>query len=556
MMSDAVTSSQFAAMPSAEDLIHLPMVQHLLLGQDLHAAGRIDEAIAAWRRGLDAAGNDPANHVAMATRAELHAKLGNAHMVRGQLDLAGLNYTAALRIAPHLTACWCNLGCVQMQIGNAEGAITLFLQALKTNAKHWPTRTNLAQALMATGQMVVAKSLLSELAEERPIDSAVQHQLGKVSFELNEIDAALDHFGRAVALNPRDAESLYWIGGIRQRHGDPDAAQAAYAAAAQIQPLIRKRAIKSPADFRVLALYAPFAGNTPAEYLFKNACHDTDTLALFDGSEPDLAALGEFDLVVNLISDADQGQTVLPRAASLVARLGKPVINDPSRIRRTTRDAVADLLPGIAGCRIPHILRLSADRDISDAVSEAKSKFAFPLLARPAGTHGGDDFEKIENAAALAQFLAPRQGDHYLIEYVDYASRDGYFRKYRFIFAGEAILPYHLAIGSDWKLHHDATDMGDHEWMQQEEAAFLANPGAVFTPGHFETLRIIQSRIGLDYFGIDCALDRDGELVVFEVNASMLVHEDNAEFPYKDPHVRAIKVAFGELLQQRAGKMG
>src|SRR5260221_7438939 len=199
------------------------------------------------------------------------------------------------------------------------------------------------------------------------MDSAVQHHLGRVSFELNEIEAALQHFGRAADLNPRDAESLYWIGAIRQNLEDLDGAQAAYATAAQIQPLIHKRAIKSPADFRVLALYAPFAGNTPSEYLFKDACYDTGTLALFDGSEADLAALRDFDIVVNLISDADQAETVLPLAIQLVSWLGKPVINDPALVKRTTRDAVADLLPGIAGCRLPNILRLQAGIDVAEA---------------------------------------------------------------------------------------------------------------------------------------------------------------------------------------------
>src|SRR5277367_5446106 len=343
------------------------MVQHLVQGQEHQAHGRIEEAIAAYKSGLEAAGDDATNHLAMAAKSELHAKLGNAYMVRGELALAGMNYTAALRIAPHLTACWCNLGNVQMQSGSPEGAIALYLQALKTNATHWPTRTNLVQALMATGQLVVAKALLSELVEERPQDAYVHHHLGKVSFALNDVEVALAHFDQAVALNPRDADSLYWIGGIRQRFGDVGAAQAAYTAAAQIQPLIRKRAIKSPADFRVLALYAPFAGNTPAEYLFKDACYDTDTLALLDSFRPDVSALGAFDLVVNLISDADQAETVLPVAADLVSRLGKPVINDPDRIRRTTRDEVADLLPGIAGCRIPGILRINAGGDVSVA---------------------------------------------------------------------------------------------------------------------------------------------------------------------------------------------
>jgi tetratricopeptide (TPR) repeat protein len=552
----AVTTSAFAPPDAADEIIHLPMVQHFVQGQEHHARGRIEQAIAAYRSGLEAAGNDASNHLAMATKAELHAKLGNAHMVQGELGLAGASYTAALRIAPHLTACWCNLGNVQMQTGNAEGAIALYLQALKTNATHWPTRTNLAQALIATGQMVVAKALLSELVEERPHEAQVHHQLGKVCFELSEIGAALEHFGKAAALNPLDADSLYWIGGIQQKLGDDDAAQAAYVAAAQIQPLIRKRAIKSPADFRVLALYAPFAGNTPAEYLFKDALYETGTLALFDGSEADLAPLGEFDIVVNLISDADQAQSELPVAAQLVTWLRKPVINDPDRVRRTTRDEVANWLSDIAGCRLPRILRVEADNNAAATVLEAERQFSFPLLARPAGTHGGDDFEKIENAAALAEYLRPRQGDHYLIEYVDYASRDGHFRKYRFVFVGEKILPYHLAIGSDWKLHHDSTDMDQHVWMQQEEAAFLANPGALFNTSHYATLNAICERIGLDYFGIDCGLDRAGNLVVFEVNASMLVHEHNEAFPYKDPYVRAIKREFDAMLAQRAGKAG
>ena len=105
------------------------------------------------------------------------------------------------------------------------------------------------------------------------------------------------------------------------------------------------------------------------------------------------------------------------------------------------------------------------------------------MLARPVGTHGGDDFEKIEDPEALAAFLSQRPDhDHYLIEYIDYRSADDYFRKYRLIFVDGQILPYHLCIGSDWKLHHVNTDMANQPWMQQEEEAFLNNPTAVFSP--------------------------------------------------------------------------
>jgi hypothetical protein len=94
--------------------------------------------------------------------------------------------------------------------------------------------------------------------------------------------------------------------------------------------------------------------------------------------------------------------------------------------------------------------------------------------------------------------------------------------------------------------------MANQPWMQQEEAAFLANPAAIFGAANYQALHMVRERFGLDYFGIDCGLDRDGNLIVFEVNASMLVHDDNAEFPYKDAAVRAIKTAFGAMLRNRA----
>jgi glutathione synthase/RimK-type ligase-like ATP-grasp enzyme len=175
------------------------------------------------------------------------------------------------------------------------------------------------------------------------------------------------------------------------------------------------------------------------------------------------------------------------------------------------------------------------------------------VLVRPVGTHGGDDLEKIEDSAVLAALLAqPTDTDRYLIEYIDYRSTDGHFRKYRFIFVDDQILPYHLAIAADWKVHHDSTDMADHRWMQREEEAFLNDPATVFNAGHYQALQAIQQRIGLEYFGIDCGLDRAGNLVVFEVNASMLVHDGNAAFPYKTPFVHRIKQAFDEMLRKFA----
>jgi tetratricopeptide (TPR) repeat protein len=530
-------------------------VRQLRIGLEYYTAGRIDEAIAAYQQGLAAVKRESPERVPDETVSELHANLGNACMLRGDLEFAAENYKAALRLAPHLTFCWCNLGNAHVKTGKPHEAITLYLQALKINPGHWPSRTNLVHALMATQQYPLAKQLLMELLEERPQDGALHNQLGKLYFELNELEAAMECFRQAVVFNPRDADSIYWIGGIKQQLGEIEAAEAAYAEAARIQPLISRPAAKFPADFRVLALFAAFAGNLPSGYLFQDAAYDTDTLALFASSELDVERLRQnVQVLVNLISDADQADELLPLAGNLADRFGKPTINDPRKIQRTTRDAVAALLEGIPDCRIPKILRQQAGTDLAAATLQAALSFPPTILVRPVGTHGGDDFEKVDDAAdQLAAVLAQRpETDRYFIEYIDYRSADGYFRKYRFIFVEEQILPYHLAIADGWKVHRDSTDMVNHRWMQQEEEAFLNNPAAVFDSGHYRILGEIRQRIGLEYFGIDCGLDRSGNLVVFEVNASMLVHNQNQDFPYKTPFVQRIKAAFDEMLRKFA----
>ena len=526
--------------------------QYLRVGQQLFRDGKPMEAIAAFQQGLAEA--EKAGTESVETMSDLYAKLGNVAAANGNFRMASVNFQAALKIAPHLTNCWCSFADLHLRHGQHQIAIELYLQTLKLNPRHWAARFNMVHALMAAKQFLVAKAILTELKGERPQDARVHHLLGKAHFELNEVEMAIASFRQAVAVNPKDAESINWIGALKQSLGDDAAAQSAYAEAARIEPLIRRPAARQPAEFRVLALYAPFGGNTPTELLFQDAFFDNDTLALFPERDYDTAVLGQnIQLVINLVSDADQTEALLPLAADLVDRFKLPTLNHPRKVQQTTRDAVAVLLRDIPNCRIPQALRLKAGADRSEAALKAMLPFSSTVLGRPVGTHGGDDFEKLADIAALSAFLSERPDhDHYLIEYIDYVSADGYFRKYRFIFIGNEILPYHLCIGRDWKLHHINTDMAHQPWMQQEEATFLSNPAGVFGLPQFKALEDIRERVGLDYFGIDCGLNAAGEVVVFEVNASMLVHARNEGFVYKDPAVRRIKLAYDAMLRKIA----
>ena len=140
---------------------------------------------------------------------------------------------------------------------------------------------------------------------------------------------------------------------------------------------------------------------------------------------------------------------MLPLAADLVDRLGKPTINHPGKIQRTTRDAVAELLAGIPGCRFPKALRHKAGADCSVAALQAALPFSSPFWRGRSAPMAAMILKRSRSPDALAAFLSQHpEIDHYLIEYIDYRSADGFFRKYRFIFVDDQILPYHLAIST------------------------------------------------------------------------------------------------------------
>ena len=495
---------------------------------------------------LAAPPNDPA-------QPQPHTALGKAFEAQGNLAEAAVHYEAALNLEPWSTDKLCDLATIFFKMTRLDEAATLYRAALYVDPRHWAARINLALTLRSAHRFGECKALLLELAAEQPNNGFLYNQLGKLHALAQEFETALGFFQQAVTLNPVDSDSLFWIGGVKEAMGDLDAAKADFARAVQIQPLFKQPARQSPPAFSVLLLCAPTAGNTPVTYIAAQSAYETQLLPLVPDVAYDAGLLRRGgQILFNLISDADQAGDLLALAAGLVDDIDLPVINHPRKVLETARDIVAARLQSIEGCRAARTVRYAASADTWREAPQAPIDMPFPLLARPAGTHGGDAFEKIYDRVALSAFIErhPR-ADRYLIEYIDYASPDGYFRKYRFIFVDNKILPYHLAIGENWKVHHATTDMTNQAWMRDEERAFLEEPRTVFNARQYDVLGAIQKTVGLDYFGIDCGLDQAGNVVVFEVNASMLVHQNNERFPYKVPYVRDIKQAFDDMLAKR-----
>jgi hypothetical protein len=75
-----------------------------------------------------------------------------------------------------------------------------------------------------------------------------------------------------------------------------------------------------------------------------------------------------------------------------------------------------------------------------------------------------------------------------------------------------------------------------------------------FALRHKGALAAIVDRVGLDYFTIDCAENKNGELLIFEADNTAVVHNmDSPEvFPYKPPQMHKIFEAFAAMLLRRA----
>jgi glutathione synthase/RimK-type ligase-like ATP-grasp enzyme len=118
------------------------------------------------------------------------------------------------------------------------------------------------------------------------------------------------------------------------------------------------------------------------------------------------------------------------------------------------------------------------------------------------------------------------------------------------IFVDRVAYPYHLAISPDWMVHHGTAGMAADVARKAEELAFLEHPEAVIGARALAAVRAIGGRLDLDFAGLDFALTPDGRVLVFEANATMLVHPEapDGPFAHKNPFVRRILDAFAATI--------
>jgi len=270
---------------------------------------------------------------------------------------------------------------------------------------------------------------------------------------------------------------------------------------------------------------------------------------LRQGRIPDLT---RYKCLLNLITEPEQNSRTLENLRKLLKNVPGKVLNRPEAVLRSSRDQVAKLLNGIEGMIVPTAVRLSPGKPANAARMLQNSGIAPPIILRQAGTHTGRIvglFDSIEDTVAA---LEPGH-EHVATQFVDFASSDGLYRKFRVFFIGQHVILRHMIVSDHWNVHvkDRLRFMADHPQLIVEERE-LFESAEPFAPAVREVFRQVRERMPLDFFGMDFGITGEGEVVLFEANATMsffpLTPNLDPQFEHLRNCLAPAQVAFRELL--------
>ena len=308
---------------------------------------------------------------------------------------------------------------------------------------------------------------------------------------------------------------------------------------------------------RVLAVVVPgdLMANTPLDFITNEVNIQLDLLYAGPGL-PLPSAVPEHDVAFFAAGDSDR--QALDRLRPLYAAWPRPILNDPARTARVSRDGLSRGLAGIEAICSPTAIHAGRDQLLAWASPRATSRplDGYPVLVRPEGSHAGASLAKIDTARDLAAYLATSLAESfYVTQFTDYRGSGGLYRKYRIACIEGTPYLCHMASSEHWMVHYLNAGMAESTSKRADEAKAMAQFDGGFARRHREALRALDRWMGLDYYQIDCAETQDGRLLVFEADVAAIIHAMDPPdlYPYKVPQMRRVFAAFEAMLRRRAG---
>ena len=366
---------------------------------------------------------------------------------------------------------------------------------------------------------------------------------------------------RRVRADPYDAAALMDMGILLQLTGSKEQGLDAQRHALALHKVYVRPG--APEGLRLLAFVTPgdFMANTPLDFLLEGT--DTNLIHFYVGEGEPLPPVPEHDRAFVAVGESDETRAVLRSLRPMLKVWPRPVLNARvDVIASLGRDAVAALFAGSDKVLAPSTVRVERDavaQFAADGTGDllGQGGLGFPLIIRPVGSHAGQDLSMTPDAAALTDYLKTSNAlEYFVAPFVDYASPDGLFRKYRIALIGGVPYISHLAISEHWMVHYLNSGMAENADRRGQEAEAMATFDEGFAQRHKAALEELCQRIDLDYFAVDAAETPDGRLLLFEADVAMIVHSmDEPElFPYKGPAMKKLFSAFHDLLARTAAR--
>jgi hypothetical protein len=439
--------------------------------------------------------------------------------------------------------------------GEFESAKRDYLDVIRRKPTDFGALNDFGTLVLNAGYRDAARSLFNEAVRHHPDNPNGRVNLATLLFLLGEHAEARVHFEAALRADPTHIHAHRGMGNLLAELGDAAGAQAHRDKGFRNHALTALPYRGEAAPISVLLLVSAAGGNVPTASLLDDRIFQT-TVLVAEYADPD-AALPRHDLVFNSIGDADLCHEGLEAACSVLARTPRPVINHPAQVLKTGRAANTERLRAVPHVVTPRMVtlpkRLLSSQDAAAVI--AKHGFAFPLLLRAPGFHTGRYFMRVENLDDLGAALpALPSGDMWLIEQLDARDREGSFRKFRVMIVDRKLYPLHLAISRDWKVHYFRADMAHSADNRRKDGAFLDDMASVIGERGVAGLERISATLGLDYGGIDFAVNAKGDILFFEGNATMVMVPltPDEKWAYRRPAFEKVFSAVRAMLMNRA----
>lgn len=453
-----------------------------------------------------------------------------------------------LVLQPEATTFYLERARLLTELGMREEARDAYLQLLAKDPMNFTAMNNLGTLLLSMGFRSAARTAYEAVTQHWSQPTA-HVNLGNLLREDRNFDAARKHYETALRLTSAErAKAHQGLAYIMSELGDFEEAEKHRRLGFQDESLVVLPYRGKAEPIPVIVLISAMGGNVPTHSFLDDRTFLMSIIVaeFFDPARP----LPDHQLVFNAIGDVEICEDALIAAQKIIAKTTAPVINRPEAVMLTSRASNAERLKNIPGLIAPKIMTLARVDITPDMLT--RYGFVFPILLRRPGFHAGEHFLKSDNADELAANLDLILGKELtVIQYVDVRHADGKIRKYRTMMIGGELYPLHAAVSATiWKLHFFSADMKDSPENCAGDAEFLEDMPKVIGARAIAALKQIQNTLGLDYAGIDFGLNRNGDVVLFETNATMVVNppEHDEQWNYRRPPVKRILDAVRNMI--------